>query len=311
MCGLVGLKPTRGRNSFGPGIGERWSGFSCEFVVSRSVRDSASLLDATAGRMPGDPYSALPPARPFGEAPEAHRPGLRIGVMRHAPRGIELHPDVLAAVDDTARTLEALGHHVELAHPAALDEPDVVALYVDTVCANVARALDAWSEKLGRTLGRDDVEPLTWALAERGRTRSAADLLATLEGVHGFGRRVAGFFDDGQGGRGGRGFDLLLTPTQAQPPPAIGHLAQTPDVPLGPFLKSAPYGVFTLPFNLSGQPAISLPGHFTRAGSSVPAGLPIGVQLVADQHQEFTLLDVAAQIERAAPWAGHVPAIFG
>jgi len=321
MCGLVGLKPTRGRNSFGPGLGERWSGFSCEFVVSRSVRDSAALLDVTSGRMPGDPYSAWPSPRPFAEATRAGRTPLRVGVMRHAPRGIELHADVLAAVDDTARTLESLGHRVELAHPAALDEPDVVRLYVDVVCANVARALDSWGEKLHRPLGDSDVEPLTWALAERGRTLSAAHLLATLEDVHRFGRRVASFFTQGMEGASSLaagaskgadgGFDLLLTPTQAQPPPAIGHLAQTPDVPLGPFLKAAPYGVFTLPFNLTGQPAISLPGHFTAEGGDGPAGLPIGVQLVADQNDEPTLLDVAAQLERAVPWHDLRPPTFG
>lgn len=307
MCGLVGLKPTRGRNSFGPAMGERWSGFSCEFVVSRSVRDSARCLDATQGRHPGDPYAAAPPSRPFAEAVQAERAGLRIGVMRAAPRDIEVHPDVVAAVDATAATLEALGHHVEVAHPEALAEPDVVRLYVDVVCANVARALDAWGEKLGRSLGEADVESLTWALAERGRTLSAPHLLATLEGVHAFGRRVAGFFDR----EGGRGFDLLLTPTQAWPPPEIGYMAQTPENPLGPFLRAAPYGVFTLPFNLTGQPAISLPGHFTTGAGAGPAGLPIGVQLVADQNAEFTLLDVAAQIERAAPWSHVRPAIFG
>ena len=307
MCGLVGLKPTRGRNSFGPGMGERWSGFSCEFVVSRSVRDSATLLDWTCGRRPGDPYSAEPPSRPFGEAPQAGRRALRIGVMRHAPRGIDVHPDMLAAVDAMAATLEGLGHHVELAHPKALDEPDIVRLYVDVVCSNVARAIDSWGEKLGRVLCEDDMEPLTWALAQRGQSLSAPTLLAAIEGVHGFGRRVADFF----GGADAGGHDLLLTPTQAQPPPAIGYLAQMKDNPLGPFLRAAPYGVFTLPFNLTGQPGISLPGLHSTASADGPANLPIGVQLVADYNDEFTLLDVAAQIEAAAPWADRRPPIFG
>lgn len=144
MCGLVGLKPTRARNSFGPGAGERWSGFSSEFVVTRSVRDSAALLDATAGPMPGDPYFAAPPKRPFAEALGADRQGLRVGVMTAAPRGIEVHADVAAAVEDTARSLEALGHHVERAHPPALDDPETVRHYVNVVCSNVARALDVW-----------------------------------------------------------------------------------------------------------------------------------------------------------------------
>jgi amidase len=308
MCGLVGLKPTRGRTSFGPGLGERWSGFSCELVVSRTVRDSAALLDVTAGRMTGDPYSAPPPARPFTEAVDAGRSGLRIGLMRHAPRDIEVHPDIVTAVEHTAETLESLGHRVELAHPKALDEPDLVRLYVDVVCANVARALESWGERLGCEITADGVEPLTWALAERGRGLSATRLLAAIEGVHGFGRRVADFF----GGDGGsEGFDLLLTPTQAQPPPELGYMAQMPDNPLGPFLRAAPYGVFTLPFNLSGQPAISVPGHFTSGAGGTPADLPVGVQLVAASGDEAMLLDVAAQLERATLFSARTPPVFG
>ncbi len=308
MCGLVGLKPTRGRNSFGPGAGERWSGFSCEFVVSRTVRDSAALLDVTCGRMTGDPYSAPPPARPFSEAVDANRKGLRIGVMRHAGRDIEVHPDMITAVERTAETLESLGHSVELAHPKALDEPEVVRLYVDVVCANVARALESWAEKLGQPVDEGCVEPLTWALAERGQSLSASRLLAAMEGVHAFGRRVSDFF---AGDGGADGFDLLLTPTQAQPPPELGYMAQMPDNPLGPFLRAAPYGVFTLPFNLSGQPGISLPGHFTSGTDGGPADLPIGVQLVAASGDEATLLDVAAQLERATLFSARTPPVFG
>ncbi len=308
MCGLVGLKPTRGRSSFGPGLGERWSGFSCEFVVSRTVRDSATLLDVIAGRMTGDPYAASPPAAPFAEAVDANRRGLRIGLMRHAPRDIEVHADLVAAVERTAERLEGLGHVVELAHPKALDEPDIVRLYVDVVCANVARALQSWSERLGQPVGPAGVEPMTWALAERGQGLGATQLLEALEGVHGFGRRVSEFF----GADGGReGFDLLLTPTQAQPPPEIGYMAQMPDNPLGPFLRAAPFGVFTLPFNLSGQPAISVPGHFTTGEAGGPSDLPVGVQLVAASGDEATLLDVAAQLERETLFSARTPPIFG
>jgi amidase len=288
MCGLVGLKPTRGRNSFGPGLGERWSGFSAEFVVTRSVRDAATLLDATAGPMPGDPYFAPPPPEPYAEALRSPRRSLRIGFRCNAAREIEVDPEVAAAVRETARLLESLGHRVEEAHPAVLDDPAHVGVYVGVVAANVARALDAWGARVGQPLDAADVEPLTWALAERGRSLAAAEHLANLEGVHAFGRRLAAWWESG--------FDLLLSPTQAAPPPELGWLSSTPAEPLRAFVRSAPYGVFTLPFNLSGQPAVSVPA------TSTSSGLPIGIQLAARYGEEGTLLRTAAELEEARPW---------
>ena len=293
MCGLVGLKPTRGRNSFGPSLGERWSGFSVEFVVTRSVRDAAALLDVTAGAMPGDPYTAPPPRQPFASAVTSRPAPLRVGILRGAPRQVETHPECLAAVDRTARLLGDLGHRVEEAHPAALDEPEHVLTYVAIVSANTARAVEAWGQKVGRPVGESDVEPLTWVLVERGRAAPATELLAAVESVHAFGRRLASWWDGG--------FDLLVTPTQAAPPPALGYLSSTPTEPLRAFIRSAPYGACTLPFNMSGQPAISLPLHWT------PEGLPIGVQLAAAFGREDLLLGVAAQLEQAAPWAARRP----
>jgi amidase len=304
MCSLVGLKPTRGRCSFGPTLGERWSGFSSEFVVSRSVRDSAALLDVVAGRMPGDPYSAAPPESSFASALADRPRGLRVGWMTRAPRDIPVHPDVADAVRRCAGRLEELGHHVEEAHPETLDEATLVIQYVSVVAANVARALDSWGEKLGVTIGPEDVEPLTWELATRGREQSAPQLLAAIEGVHRVGRGLASWWQSG--------FDLLLSPTQAAPPVRIGTLGSTREEPLAGFLRSAPYGVFTLPFNLSGQPAVSLPGGFTTGRDSEwPAGLPLGIQLVAPYGDERTLLAVSAQLEEAAPWADHRPPHFG
>jgi amidase len=295
MCGLVGLKPSRGRNSFGPALGERWSGFSVEFVVTRSVRDAAALLDVTAGAMPGDPYVAPPPARPFAVAAVEPPAALRIGVLAGAPRAVETHAECVAAAERAARLLADLGHHVEASHPAALDEPDHVLTYVTVVATNTARAVDAWGQRVGRTPGPDDLEPLTWALAERGRAAGATELLAAIEAVHGFGRRLASWWADG--------FDVLVTPTQAAPPPEIGYVRSTADEPWLAFMRSAPYGVCTLPFNMSGQPAISLPLHWTAEG------LPIGVQLVAAYGREDLLLAVASQLEAAAPWAARRPPI--
>lgn len=297
MCGLVGLKPSRGRLSFGPGLGERWSGLSCEFALTRTVRDAAGLLDALAGPMPGDPYCAPPPGRPFAEAVERGPGRLRVGLMRSAPRGVEMHPDCRVAVDRAGLALEELGHRVEEAHPEALEDPDCVMRFATVVACNVARALEAWGQAVGRPVERADVEPLTWALAERGRAAMATDYLATLEFVHAFGRRLAAWWAGG--------YDLLLTATQAAPPPLLGTLVSPPDMPLRAFVLSAPYGVFTLPFNLSGQPAVSLPMHWTDAG------LPVGCQLVASYAREELLLSVAAALERARPWAGRRPGLFG
>jgi len=294
-CGLVGLKPSRGRNSFGPHLGERWNGFSAEFMVTRSVRDAAALLDVTAGAMPGDPYIAPPPAAPFAQAVRAAPAKLRIGVMRRAPRGLPLEPECLAAADRAAKVLAELGHTVEESHPDALDEHESVLHYVTVVSSNVTRALEAWGARLEKTIGPGDVETLTWSLAERGRSTSAADLLATLEYAHAFGRRLAAWWESG--------FDLLLTPSTSAPPPEIGYMTSSPEEPLRAFLRAAPYGVFTFPFNMSGQPAISLPGHLTASG------LPIGAQLVAGYAREDLLLRVAAQVEQAAPWTGRKPRV--
>jgi amidase len=293
MCGLVGLKPSRGRCSFGPTLGERWSGFSCEFFVTRSVRDTALLLDLVAGAMPGDPYTAPPPATPWMTALDGARRPLRVGVMRAGPRETPLHAENLAAVEKTARALADLGHVVDETHPEALDDPQSVSAYITVVSSAVARALDASGEKIGRPLEAHDVEPLTWALAENGRRVTATQLLATIEYVHAFGRRLAAWWEGG--------FDVLLTATQAAPPPELGYVTSTPEEPFRAFMRAAPYGVCTLPFNLSGQPAISVPVHMTSDG------LPIGVQLVTPFAREDMLITVAAQLEQALPWSSRIP----
>jgi amidase len=298
ICGLVGLKPTRARSSFGPASGERWSGLSSEFMITRSVRDCAALLDIVSGPMPGDPYCAPPPARPYVQELGAPTGALRIGVMRVAPRGAPLHEQCLTAVDAMSATLKGLGHHVELSHPPALDEPEVGLHWFSIVACNVARTLAAYAQKLGRDVTPDDVEPLTWALAETGRTVSAPQWLATIEYMHGYGRRLRSFWD-------ADGYDVLLSAVQAQTPPELGYISSTPEEPLRAILRAPPYGTFTLPFNMSGQPALALPTHHT------PEGLPIGTQLAAGYGREDVLIRLASQIEAARPWQQHRPAIFG
>lgn len=295
-CGLVGLKPTRARSSFGPAAGERWGGFSCELVVGRTIRDVAGFLDATNGPMPGDPYYASPPARSYATALQERLPALRIGIIARSPRtDVELHPECTAVVEITARALRSLGHEVQESHPDALGDPENIRAYVTVVSCCTARTLDAIGEKVGRAITADDVEPLTWAVAQLGRGRSVSDYLAAIDTSHTLGRRFAAWWD--------QGFDLLLTPTTGFPAPRLGELVSTPEQPLQAFLRAAPFGLFTSVFNQSGQPAISLPMHWTGDG------LPVGAQLVAAYGREDLLLQVAAQLERAHPWKDRIAPI--
>jgi Asp-tRNA(Asn)/Glu-tRNA(Gln) amidotransferase A subunit family amidase len=283
-CGLFGLKPTRARITAGPDVGEGLSGFAVQHVVSRSVRDSAALLDATAGPLPGDPYAPAPPERPWLEE-VGRAPGrLRIGFARTAPTGVPLHPDCLAAVDAAAALCAELGHHVEEASPrydSAALERGFVSIFSAHIMANIARATSGALPDPGL------VEPLTYALAERGRALSAADFIGTLHALHRESRRIAAFWER---------HDLWLTPTLAQPPLPIGHFAiESPDADrwiarLGAFLP------FTYPFNVTGQPAASVPLHWTADG------LPIGCQFVARSGDEATLFGIAAQLEQTRPW---------
>lgn len=295
-CGLVGLKPTRARSSFGPGAGERWSGFSCEHVVSHTVRDTAAILDVIQGRMPGDPYAAAPPARAYLTEVGADPGRLRIGLLATSPReGVAVDPSCSEAARKAARALEALGHHVEDASPEAYADNQVGRAFVTLVASNIARSLDAVGEKLGRPLTPDDVENTTWAVAQIGRTVTAPVYLSMVEWAHRFGRRMATWWENG--------FDLLLTPTAAEPPPPLGQFVSPPDKPLLGYLRAAPFGAFTFPINMTGQPSISLPLHET------PAGIPVGAMLTAAYGREDILLRVAAQIEAATPWRDRRPPI--
>lgn len=294
LCGLVGLKPTRARCSSGPSVGEAWNGLACEFMLTRSVRDAAALLDVVSGAMPGDPYAAPPPARPFASEIGAACAPLRVGVLRGPRLGVPVDRECVQAVDRMARVLESLGHHVELSHPSALDDPHSNIAFVGLIVAHVARAVALWCERLGKELSREDLELGTWTLNEFGKQLPATRLLSAIDYMHAFGRRLAEWFGD---------FDLLLTPTLASPSLALGKLKSTPEEPLRAGTLAAPYTVYLYPWNMSGQPAISLPGHISAAGE------PVGVQLVAASGREDLLLRVASQIELAAPWAHLRPAL--
>ena len=295
-CGLVGLKPTRGRVSSGPEFGDVMGGLTCELVVSRSVRDTAAALDAVHGMEPGDPFTAPDPTRPFLDEVGAEVGALRIGVLTASPGGaVTVHPDCVAATEAAARLLESLGHHVEVSHPKALDHPDYTAHFITNWAAGSAWSLDYWSRRTGVEIGPEDVEPLTWALADLGRSSTAAQWLGAREWLQVNSREVAAWWTEGH--------DLLLTPTIAEPPPVLGTFDSPPDNPLHGLFRAAEVVPFTPPFNVTGQPAISLPLHWNADG------LPIGVQLVAAFGREDLLLRVAAQLEAAQPWADRRPPI--
>jgi amidase len=295
-CGVVGLKPSRGRVSLGPDMGDGMHGLVIEGVVSLSVRDTAGVLDAIAGHMPGDAFAAPPQRRPFIEEVNAEPGRLRIGLMKRTPKsGAALHPDCVAAVEDAGRLLQSLGHDVEESHPAALDESEFPARITEVFACHTAMILDQLGNLLGHKLTREDVELWTWTLASGGFARSAAQYLAAMQWLHLWSGRIAGWWSGG--------FDLLLSPTIAQPPVALGTLVAPLENPSQGWQRLMDLVQFTPPYNVTGQPAVSLPLSWNSAG------LPIGCQLVAAFGREDLLLQVAAQLERARPWKERRPPV--
>lgn len=267
--------------------------------MSLTVRDSAAYLDVVEGAFPGDPYTAPPPTRRYADvlAPPERRDGrsLRAGVLDHPVQpGFEPDADCTAAVASTATILESLGHHVEVAWPTALEDPDFSRHYINLISVAATQWVDSWSRELGRQIGPDDIEASNWLFAGLGRSVSGSDYLDSLGWLHGWSRRLAVFWED---------HDLLLTPTLGCPPVRIGELVPDPDDPMPTMLRVSAVIPYTAQFNVSGQPAMSLPLHHNAAG------LPIGTQLVAAAYREDLLLSLAADIERVAPWIDRRPRI--
>lgn len=297
-CGLVGLKPSRGRITLGPELGEAWAGLVARLAVSHSVRDTATLLDAVAGPGVGDPYWAPPPSRPYRSEVGADPGRLRIGWVAEPPDGsFVTDPAVSTATRSTAELLEGLGHRVEHAHPVSLGDTTGTGHFLVAYSAWVARELDRLAELVGAPVTEDDVEPGTWAIAAGGRAITAAQYLAALDGLHALNRRLVAWWDV-------EGFDLLLTPTIGELPPTLGQFTATADDPLAGVFRATSMVTFTAPFNISGQPAISVPLHQSTEG------LPIGMQLVAAPAREDVLIRVAAQLEEAAPWTHRRPPVW-
>ena len=291
-CGLVGLKPTRGRVSQGPLIGEAWAGGVIDGALARTVRDAAAVLDAISKPMPGDPYYAPPLPRPLAREVGADPGRLRIGMLdRPGAEGFLDDPECRAAVAGTARLLEALGHDVEESAPEAMLEQEFIGHFNTIIAADGEATFQAFEMLLGRRLGEDEIEPRNAAYRRAGQALSAVAYLQSRSWLEMWSRRMAGWWEH---------HDLLLTPTLGAPSPELGWFTADPQQEGKRIISFIPY---TAQFNMTGQPAISLPLHWT------PAGLPVGVQLVAPYGREDLLVRVASQLEQAAPWSDRHPPV--
>ena len=292
-CGLFGMKPTRARVPAGPDKGESWNGAGVNHAITRSVRDSAALLDAAAGPETGDPYCAPPPLRPYLEEVGIDPGRLRVAVTTTAWNGQPVGAECRAAVEASAKLCENLGHHIAEASPA-FDAARLIAANRVIISGQVRAALDARGKSLGRQAGPGDVEEITWRMATLGKAASAADYAAAIDVLHATGRAIGSFFRD---------YDVLLTPTMCDPPYPLGVLDMMTD-DVARFNQAILATIaFTSPFNAAGNPAMSMPLHWSADG------LPVGVQFASRFGDEATLFRLAAQIEVAQPWAGRRPAL--
>jgi len=293
-CGLVGLKPTRGRNSLAPLLGDVLGGFIVEHVLTRTVRDCAAALDATAGMMPGDPYFPPPPARPYlNEASTPPKP-LRIAFSAANPLGGSVHPDCVEATQSAAKLCAELGHHVEEAAPQ-LNYSMLAALFDTVYSAGVALSIEATRMLTGAEPTPEKFETFSWNMYERGRQVTASQYLIAQAMLQQASRQFASMFEN---------YDLLLTPTLGLPPLKVGTIDfMSPattllDEKMTSFAFACPI------YNITGQPAISLPLHWNRDG------VPIGVMFGARYGDEATLIQLAGQLEQAKPWIDRKPPIW-
>jgi amidase len=292
-CGLVGLKPTRGRNTMAPYLGEGLGGLSTEHALTLSVRDSAALLDATAGLGAGDPYTAPSPARPFLQECGADPGRLRIAVTTVAPNGVPVAAEYLNALQDTVLLCASLGHHVAEADPS-IDREAVIPTFLTLMAANTIVNLSS-HPTAGRPARQDEVEKVTWASAHvMGAKVSGADYVRATQTAHKLGRQMAAFQAQ---------HDVLLTPALAMLPPQLGWIDMMMDDVDEYWRRVFTFSPFTVWFNITGQPAIVLP-----LGQTADA-FPLSVQLVGRYGDEATLFRLASQLEAAKPWFDRKPAL--
>ncbi|HEY3833479.1 MAG TPA: amidase family protein [Acidimicrobiia bacterium] len=292
--GLVGLKPSRGRTSPGPAAGHLSGPLIVELAVTRTVRDAAALLDALGQPFPGQTVVAPSPRRPFAEELGVAPGALRIGMLTHNPLGIgDVDPQVVRETEAAGRLLETLGHSVQLDYPKQIEDPALLGHFTALWNVSLVDTITRFERAVGGPAGPGDLEPLTIALADDGRTVSAQTLLDAVHAMEEVAFAAGPWWES---------YDLLLTPTLAEPPVPLGTFVDD-DTPVLGFMRAAAFAPFCAPFNITGQPAISLP-----LGTS-DDGLPIGVHLVAAYGREDLLVRVASQIEQAAPWADRLPTI--
>jgi amidase len=293
-CGVFGLKPSRGRASRAP-AGEEIGGFNVRHAITRSVRDSAALLDAIAGPVPGDPYFATPPARPYLKEMTRMPRRKRIAWSDRAPLGTAVDPECVAAVRDTAKLLESLGHELEEAAPDFDAEVMIGPMVLIWAVGNLEDATDA-ERILGRPLRRDELEETTWELVEHGRRFSAIDVFRAVGELSAAARAIAPFFEK---------YDAWLTPTLARPPEMLDVLNRSQGGSAEAWWRfDCEFNAFNPIANITGQPAMSVPLHWTAAG------LPIGSLITGRYGAEATLFRLASQLEQARPWAHRVPPVF-
>ena len=292
-CGLVGLKPSRGRISLSP-LPESAPALATDGFLTRTVADTALGMDIGSGYEWGDLASPPPPSGSFADAARRDPGKLRVGFTTVPPNEVEVHEDCIAAVHETAKLLESLGHDVEEAAPAWVN-PMLIDTFLELWVAEVGAGIDSLGALFGAPIDPSKIEPLSRELLEGARAMSASKALNAILGLRGFSREVVSWW---------AGYDVLLTPTLAQPPMPLGWLEPAPGEPAIKMLQTAGYFTpFTPPINGTGQPAISLPLHQSADG------LPIGVHFVGPPAGEELLLSLAGQLEQAAPWADRRPAL--
>lgn len=289
-CGLVGMKPTRGRNSFSPGLGERMGGIVAEHTVSITVRDHAAILDATAGPAPGDPYFAPPPSRPF-LAEVGTDPGkLKIAFSYGGATGAKCDGEHARVLDETLKVLADLGHEIEEVDPPLVND-EMQDIFRTLMASNAAQTIRLHPTK-GRLPEEGEIERVVAATAEKGESVTGYDVFLAQGRMHSAGRRMATFHET---------HDVLLTPGLGHMPPKLGWLDMMMDDADEYWDRVAAFSPYTVWFNLTGQPAISLPVGTTEKG------FPVSVQAVGAYADEASLFRLSAQLETAMPWRNRRP----
>jgi amidase len=290
-CGLVGLKPSRGRVSWAPELAELASGFATDGVLTRTVRDTALGLDLLAGYEPGDPYWTPDPSAPFVEAVDREPGQLRVAFITESPNGVPVHEDCVTAAREAAELLESLGHQVQ---QVEIEVEDAYAdNFIKVWVGGTADEVNTWGRIAGRELDIDKLEPLTRQMYDMSQALPVTEYLGALDWLYLYSRRLVSMWAQ---------IDVLLTPTLAKPPIEIGALEPAEgEPPIQMLMNAGEWVPFTPVWNATGQPAISLPLHHSDAG------LPIGVQLVGPPAGEELLISLAAQLEAARPWAERRP----